>query len=83
MRIADTNTVLSATPCEERPRRLIERKDHHNLAIELFQQMIASYEVGRRRVPISVLPAIAHALAVSVGALIGERRDRPRSCCSK
>ena len=57
--------------------------------LELSQQMIASYEVGRRRVPVSLLPAIAHALAVSVEALIGERTplppggDRPRSCCSK
>jgi len=35
--------------------------------------MIASYKVGRRRVPVSLLPAIAHALAVSVEALIGEK----------
>lgn len=27
--------------------------------LELTQQMIASYEVGRRRVPVSLLPAIS------------------------
>ena len=30
--------------------------------LELTQQMIASYEVGRRRVPVSRLPQIAGAL---------------------
>jgi transcriptional regulator with XRE-family HTH domain len=40
-------------------------------ALKLTQQMVASYEVGRRRVPVSLLPAIAHALAVSVEVLIG------------
>ena len=37
----------------------------------LSQQMIASYEVGHRRVPISVLPALATALAVSIDRLLG------------
>ena len=37
----------------------------------LSQQMIASYEVGRRRVPISMLPALATALAVSINTLLG------------
>lgn len=39
--------------------------------LELTQQMVASYEVGRRRVPVSLLPAIADVLAVSVEQLIG------------
>lgn len=39
--------------------------------LELTQQMVASYEVGRRRVPVSLLPAIADALAISVEQLIG------------
>jgi transcriptional regulator with XRE-family HTH domain len=39
------------------------------------QQVIASYEIGRRRVPVSVLPALARALAVSVEDLIGEARQ--------
>jgi len=45
--------------------------------LELTQQMIASYEVGRRRVPVSLLPAIAQALAVSVEALIGHKSAAP------
>jgi transcriptional regulator with XRE-family HTH domain len=39
--------------------------------LNLTQQMVASYEVGRRRVPVSLLPAIADALAISVEQLIG------------
>jgi len=35
------------------------------------QQTVNSYEVGRRRVPVSALPAIARALAVSIEELIG------------
>ena len=38
--------------------------------LELTQQMIASYEVGRRRVPVSLLPALARALSVNVERLI-------------
>lgn len=45
--------------------------------LELTQQMIASYEVGRRRVPVSLLPKIATALAVSVEALIDQNRSTP------
>lgn len=37
----------------------------------ISQQMIGSYEVGRRRVPISLLPSLAHALSLSIEALIG------------
>ena len=37
----------------------------------LSQQMNASYEVGHRRVPISMLPALATALAVSIDRLLG------------
>lgn len=59
--------------------RIAERRKEQNLTqvqlaetLELTQQMIASYEVGRRRVPVSLLPALARALGVSVEALIGE-----------
>lgn len=38
----------------------------------LSQQVVASYEVGRRRVPVSLLPALARTLGVSVEELIGE-----------
>jgi transcriptional regulator with XRE-family HTH domain len=64
--------------------RIAELRKTHGLtqvqlaeALKLSQQMIASYEVGRRRVPVSLLPAIAHALAVSVEALIGEKDTTP------
>src|SRR6516225_5752629 len=40
------------------------------------QQMVASYEVGRRRVPVSLLPTLARALAVSVETLLGETDKR-------
>jgi len=64
--------------------RIAELRKAHGLTqvqlaetLKLSQQMIASYEVGRRRVPVSLLPAIAHALAVSVEALIGEKDATP------
>src|SRR5438128_1743983 len=64
--------------------RIAELRKTHGLtqvqlaeALKLTQQMIASYEVGRRRVPVSLLPAIAHALAVSVEALIGQKEATP------
>lgn len=38
------------------------------------QQTINSQETGRRRVPLSALPAIARALGVSIEELIGETR---------
>jgi transcriptional regulator with XRE-family HTH domain len=37
------------------------------------QQTVASWEVGRRGVPIATLPALARALSVSVETLIGEK----------
>lgn len=36
------------------------------------QQVVASYEVGRHRVPASFLPRLARTLAVTVADLIGE-----------
>jgi len=49
------------------------------------QQMVASYEVGRRRVPISLLPTLARVLATSMEGLIGEdsRRSGKRGPASK
>lgn len=38
----------------------------------ITQPMMASYEIGRRRIPASLLPALAHELRVSVGELLGE-----------
>lgn len=39
------------------------------------QQTINSYEVGRRRIPVSALPALARSLAVSLEELLGEGVD--------
>jgi DNA-binding XRE family transcriptional regulator len=46
-------------------------------ALDLTQQMVASYEVGRRRVPVSLLPQIAGTLAVSLDELIGKKDLQP------
>ena len=40
--------------------------------MEVSQQTVASWEVGRRGVPVSMVPALARTLGVSVEALIGE-----------
>lgn len=39
--------------------------------VGVTQQQIASFEIGRRRVPVSTLPLLAKALNVSIEALIG------------
>lgn len=52
------------------------RKDHGQPQAQLgelpgiSQQLVASFEVGRRRVPVSVLPTMARDLAVSMEDLI-------------
>ncbi len=38
----------------------------------ISQQVVASYEVGRRRIPVSMLPQLAKALATGVDELLGE-----------
>ena len=54
--------------------RKAQNLTQQQLADELgvAQQVVASYEIGRRRVPVSTLPALARVLAVSIEALIGE-----------
>lgn len=37
----------------------------------ISQQLVASYEVGRRRIPVSALPTLAKALAMPIEALLG------------
>jgi transcriptional regulator with XRE-family HTH domain len=37
----------------------------------ISQQMVASYEIGRRRIPVSMLPSLAQALQVQTDALLG------------
>jgi transcriptional regulator with XRE-family HTH domain len=41
-------------------------------ALGISQQMVASYEVGRRRIPVSMLQALALALAVDIDGLLGD-----------
>src|SRR5271156_3072276 len=41
--------------------------------LNVSQQTVASWEVGRRGMPVSMLPALARALSVSVEGLIGEK----------
>ncbi|MBI3149417.1 MAG: helix-turn-helix transcriptional regulator [Betaproteobacteria bacterium] len=57
--------------------RVAQLRKAHNLTqvqlgvmLDISQQMVASYEVGRRRIPVSMLPALARALAVPVDALL-------------
>ena len=40
-------------------------------ALGVSQQTLQSYEVGRRRIPVSALPMVAHTLAVSLDELFG------------
>lgn len=40
--------------------------------LSISQQLVAAYEVGRRRIPVSMLPALADVLAVSVEDLLGK-----------
>lgn len=54
------------------------RKDADMTQVQLAERLgieqpqLASYEVGRRRVPVSLLPGLARALRVSIEALVDE-----------
>jgi transcriptional regulator with XRE-family HTH domain len=48
-------------------------------ALGVSQQTLQSYEVGRRRIPVSALPVVAHTLAVSLDKLFGEAKPASRS----
>lgn len=41
-------------------------------ALGISQQMVGSYEVGRRRIPVSMLQSLAQALSVAVDELLGQ-----------
>ena len=43
--------------------------------MEVSQQTVASWEVGRRGVPVSLMPTLARALGSGVDALVGEKTD--------
>jgi transcriptional regulator with XRE-family HTH domain len=58
--------------------RIAERRKAQDLTqaqlgelISVTQQQVASFEIGRRRMPISVLPMLAKALGTSIEELIG------------
>ena len=46
--------------------------------LEVSQQTIQAYEVGRRRIPVSALPVLAQRLAVSLEELLGHARHGTR-----
>jgi len=59
--------------------RVAQLRHDHNLtqvqlaeALRISQQMVASYEVGRRRIPVSMLQALAQALSVDIDGLLGD-----------
>lgn len=45
----------------------------------ISQQMVASYEVGRRRIPVSMLQSLARALSVDIEALLGDDSAKARA----
>jgi transcriptional regulator with XRE-family HTH domain len=44
-------------------------------ALTISQPQLASYEVGRRRVPVSMLPKLARLLGTAIEALIGDSNE--------
>ena len=48
-------------------------------ALGVSQQTLQSYEVGRRRIPVSALPVVAHTLSVSLDELFGEAKPATRA----
>jgi transcriptional regulator with XRE-family HTH domain len=48
-------------------------------ALGVSQQTLQSYEVGRRRIPVSALPVVASTLAVSLDELFGSEQKAVRS----
>jgi transcriptional regulator with XRE-family HTH domain len=47
--------------------------------LNVYQQTVASWEVGRRGVPVATLPALARALTVSIESLVGEKAPPSRA----
>lgn len=48
-------------------------------ALGVSQQTLQSYEVGRRRIPVSALPVVARTLSVTLEELFGEGQQAGRS----
>lgn len=65
--------------------RIAQLRKAHNVtqvqlaeALGVSQQTLQSYEVGRRRIPVSALPTVAHTLSVSLDELFGENKPAAR-----
>ncbi len=56
----------------EREQRRDRRQQSLAEALEVSQQSVAAYEVGRLRIAVSMLPRLARVLGMSAEALIGE-----------
>lgn len=76
-------TPDEATFFRQLGQRIAERRKAQDLTqaqlgelVCVTQQQIASFEIGRRRIPVSTLPLLAKALGVSVEALI-EGKSKP------
>jgi transcriptional regulator with XRE-family HTH domain len=69
----DDRTFLRALGQRVAERRKAQGVTQAELAARLgiSQQLVASYEGGRRRLPVALLPAVAQQLAVSVETLLG------------
>ena len=48
-------------------------------ALGVSQQTMQSYEVGRRRIPVSALPVVASTLSVSLEELFGQAKQAARA----
>ncbi len=82
--MASLSLVLDAVTPEEKcyfkdlGSRIAQLRREQNLTqqqladeLGVAQQVIASYEIGRRRVPVSTLPVLATTLAVPIEELLG------------
>jgi transcriptional regulator with XRE-family HTH domain len=52
-------------------------------ALRVSQQTLQSYEVGRRRLPVSALPTVARTLSVSLDELFGTQTKAARGSSGK
>lgn len=66
--------------------RIASLRKAHNItqvqlaeALGVSQQTLQSYEVGRRRIPVSALPVVASTLAVSLDELFGAEAKTGRT----
>lgn len=90
--LLELSTVTMAISTEERAffvalgERIAALRRSHNVtqvqlaeALGMSQQTMQSYEVGRRRIPVSALPVVAQTLSVSLDELFGENKPAARS----